>query len=118
MYNQIFFTNVLRTLKQQKMTQKELAHKTGLSLSFISDICNGQANPSLEKMEKIALVLHTPLSILLENTDLDSETLKELGFITEELPVGYERITAVLPKFRAFQVLQWEKEALRKLGYE
>ena len=69
MYNQILFTNVLRLLEEMGMTKNELAQKSGISVSFLSDLTNGKANPSLKIMEAIAEALETPLPTLLELTD-------------------------------------------------
>jgi transcriptional regulator with XRE-family HTH domain len=111
-YNQIFFTNVLRLLDEQDMTKSELAEQAGISVSFLSDLTNGKANPSLKIMEAIAEALHTALPALLEMTDLDQETLDALagGQALQSLPMGYKRVTAVLTEFQAFNVRQWDQE--------
>jgi len=70
-HNQIFFTNILRLLDERGMTKNELAAKADISVSFLSDLTNGKANPSLKIMEAIAEALETPLPTLLESTDLD-----------------------------------------------
>lgn len=51
LYNQIFFTNVLRLLDEHGLTKSELADAAGISESFLSDLTNGKANPSLKIME-------------------------------------------------------------------
>ena len=69
-------------------------------------------------MEKIAVALDVPLSFLLESTDLDREALEILrgGKVRAyDVPVGYERIVAILPEHRAFQVKKWAEEAREKL---
>ena len=90
------------------MTKQDLADKAGISISFLSDLTNGKANPSLKIMENISEALNTPLPLLLEATDLDSEALAELQgnsvAATRSLPPGYERVSVVLPEFPAFQV--------------
>ncbi|MBW9760766.1 helix-turn-helix domain-containing protein, partial [Escherichia coli] len=50
MYNLIFFTNILRLLEERDMTKQELSQKAGVSISFLSDLTNGKANPSLRVM--------------------------------------------------------------------
>jgi transcriptional regulator with XRE-family HTH domain len=42
-----------------KMTQQNLADKTALDLSYISDLENGKRNPSYETLYKVALALNT-----------------------------------------------------------
>ena len=117
MYNQIFFTNVLRLLDEQRMTKSELADKAGISVSFLSDLTNGKANPSLKIMEAIAEALDTALPVLLEMTDLDRATLDVLagGHALHSLPEGYVRLTAILTEFQGFTVRQWDNENRKRL---
>jgi transcriptional regulator with XRE-family HTH domain len=114
-YNQIFFTNVLRLLDELGITKNELSDRAGMSVSFLSDLTNGKANPSLKIMESIAKALDIPLPALLEITDLDKETLDILagGKAPSSLPDGFVRVTAILTEFQAFTVQQWD-EANRK----
>jgi transcriptional regulator with XRE-family HTH domain len=115
-YNQIFFTNVLRLLDEQGMTKHALSELAGMSVSFLSDLTNAKANPSLKIMESIAKALDTPLPALLEMTDLDRDTLDALagGKAPSSLPSGLVRVAAVLNEYQAFTVRQWD-EANRKL---
>jgi transcriptional regulator with XRE-family HTH domain len=78
-YNQIFFTNILRLLEERGMTKHDLADQAHISISFLSDLSNGKANPSLKIMAAIAEALETPLPTLLEWTDLDQESLDALA---------------------------------------
>ena len=116
-YNQIFFTNVLRLLDEQKMTKSELAEQAGISVSFLSDLTNGKANPSLKIMDAIARALGSALPALLEISDLDDETLDALagGKAIKSLPGGYVRVSAILTEFQAFNVMQWDQENRKKL---
>ena len=119
MYNQILFTNILRLLDERNMTKHELALRADISDSFLSDLTNGRANPSLRILEAIAVALETPLPLLLELTDLDKETLDELagGKAPRSLPHGFLRISAVLTEYQAFRVRQWDhinKDSVRK----
>lgn len=116
MHNQIFFTNILRLLDERGMTKDKLADAAGMSLSFLSDLTNGKANPSLKIMEAIARALDASLPALLEMTDLDRETLDALagGKPPSSLPNGLVRVAAVLTEYQAFTVRQWD-EANRKL---
>ncbi|MDN6888439.1 transcriptional regulator [Variovorax sp. CAN2819] len=118
MYIHIFYTNVLRLLDERGMSKQDLAEKAGISISFLSDLTNGKANPSLKIMQNIAEALDTPLPLLLESTDLDEETLLELspGIAGKSsLPPGFERVSAVLPSIQAFQVKQWAQAARKTL---
>ena len=116
MYNQIFFTNVLRLLDERDMTKSALSDLAEMSVSFLSDLTNAKANPSLKIMEAIAKALDTPLPALLEMTDLDRDSLDALagGKAPNSLPEGLTRVTAILTEYQAFMVLQWD-EANRKV---
>ena len=111
MYNQIFFTNVLRLLDELGISKNELSDRAGMSVSFLSDLTNGKANPSLKIMESIAKALDVALPALLEITDLDQESLDMLagGKAPNSLPPGYVRVAAVLTEYQAFQVRQWNE---------
>lgn len=117
MYNTIFFTNVLRILDELRMTKHELSERSGVSISFLSDLTTGKGNPSLKVMENIARALETPLPVLLEATDLDRATLDALsgGKALQSLPQGFERVSAILPSHKAFVVRRWGEETLKKL---
>jgi len=51
--------------KERKLTLKELSQKTGISLSFLSDIERGRRKPSTENAIKIANSLSIDVSLLL-----------------------------------------------------
>lgn len=99
------------------MTKDDLAKKSGVSISFVSDLTRGNGNPSLKTMEQIAEALETPLPLLLESTDLDRASLDELagGKMPSSLPPGYERVCVVLPEHRAYEVKKWGEETRKKL---
>jgi len=114
----IFFTNVLRILDERGITKNELSERSGVSISFLSDLTSGKANPSLKVMEAIANALETPLPLLLESTDLDRHTLDALagGKAPGGPPTGYEKVSAVLPEHLAFVVKKWSEGGRKKLG--
>ena len=117
MYKEIFFTNILRLLEEKHIQKSDLSKISGISPSFVSDLTNGKGNPSLKTMEAIALALDEPLPKLLEETDLDKASLNLLtdNKIISSLPKGYERLSVVLPGYRAYIVKQWDKEAYEKI---
>ena len=116
MYNQIFYTNILRLLNEQGMTKSDLSEKADVSISFLSDLTNGHANPSLKIMESIAAALDVSLPYLLESTDLDSESLALLygEKAPSSLPPGFERVNVVLPDHQAYTVKQWAESAKKR----
>ena len=47
-------TNIREYRKKQKLTMKELAERTGLSIGYISQVERGETEPSLSSLRKIA----------------------------------------------------------------
>jgi len=99
------------------MNKIDLAEKSKVSISFLSDLTTGKANPSLKVMESISKALDTPLPSLLESTDLPKKDLVALKWFNGQsgVPDGYERVTEILPLHRAYQVKRWGVEARKKL---
>jgi len=118
LYNQIFATNVARLLDELGMTKIELAERADISLSFLSDLTQDRGNPSLRIMEAIANALETPLPILLEQTSLSEEELKELmgGAPQSTLPKGFVHTCGTLTRFQAYQVRLWDTENKVKIS--
>lgn len=55
---------------QIKMTRRELAAQTGLSMSYVYFIENGERNPTITVACKIAQVLQQSLDVLFPPSDL------------------------------------------------
>lgn len=54
----------LRWLRQmQKLTLREAAERSGLSISFLSDMERGRTQPSLKTLQKLVSVYKAPISI-------------------------------------------------------
>lgn len=105
-YNLIYSLNLKKFLKQQHVTQKELAEKANLSKTTLTLIINGKYNPSLEVMSQISEVLGIPLFMFFINSE---EAMQQ-----QELKNGKVIITAIVSKFRAFQISQWHQESIPK----
>jgi transcriptional regulator with XRE-family HTH domain len=119
LYNQIFFTNVLRLIEERGWTKEQLSEISGVSISFISNLTNGRGNPSLRIMEQLADALDTPLPALLETTDLDQRILEQLSNGKwSGLPNGYQRLSVVLTDYHAYTVKKWAEEDQLKLMEE
>ena len=60
---------MLEFRSEQKLTQQELAARTGINRSDISKIENGNANPSLKTMKRLAAAMgeESPYIICLKN---------------------------------------------------
>ena len=53
----------------QDLTQEELANRSGLHRTYITDVERGNRNISIESIEKIASALRTPLSALFARSE-------------------------------------------------
>ena len=87
-HSQKIAVKVLRTLREMKMKQKELAEKIGVSPQQISKIIKGKENLTLETISKLENALNVNL-ILSENKP--AKTIKEY-IIKKEfvyVPVSY-----------------------------
>jgi len=60
-----FAANVRRLRAKKKLSQKALADKVGISVSYVSMLERGQRSPPLETIERMAKALAvTPASLL------------------------------------------------------
>jgi transcriptional regulator with XRE-family HTH domain len=60
-----FAANVQRLRSKKKLSQKALADKIGISVSYVSMLERGQRSPPLETIEKMAKALGvTPANLL------------------------------------------------------
>jgi transcriptional regulator with XRE-family HTH domain len=108
MYSEIYLFNLLKLLKEKGYTKAQLSELSGISPSFISELTNGKANPSLAKLEKIANSLNVPLYEMLLPDNINPKDL--IYTKPESLPDGVVKITAILPAHKAFIVKKWESE--------
>ncbi len=60
-----FASNVRRLREKKKLSQKSLADKVGISVSYVSMLERGQRSPPLETIEKMAKALGVPAASLL-----------------------------------------------------
>jgi transcriptional regulator with XRE-family HTH domain len=60
-----FAGNVRKLRSKKKLSQKVLADKVGISVSYVSMLERGQRSPPLDMLEKVARALGvTPVSLL------------------------------------------------------
>ena len=65
----------IRALRKEKgLTLKQLSKKSGLSISFISDIENNRRNPNLDNLNKLAISLNTSADKILSNDSENNTT--------------------------------------------
>lgn len=118
MYYEIFTGNVLRLLDEKQMTKQALSHKAGMSISFLSDLTNGKANPSLKIMAAIASALDVTLPALLQTPDAAPAVQQASGSyrVGRRLPSGLSHVAAVLTEYQAFHVRQWDQANRKTLA--
>ena len=68
---------ILDICKKQKITQKELAEKIGMSAVGLSKAING--NPTIDTLEKIANALGVHISELFEQPETDTMSCPHCG---------------------------------------
>ncbi len=77
----IFAKNLKFRRKKLKLTQADLAKKTGVSPSFITEIENGRKAPSFSNIEKFSNILNAPAWSFF----IDSENNFEQNYSKKEL---------------------------------
>lgn len=79
---QVFAENIRAYRKQARITQEELAEKSGLHRTYIGGIEQQRINVSLKNIEKIAKALHIdPALLLMHNSAITrAETLEDHAF--------------------------------------
>lgn len=68
----IFQRNLIETLNRKQMTQSELARRSGITQSSISDYINGKYEPKQDKVDRIAAALDISPSFLVGKTGDES----------------------------------------------
>lgn len=69
--------------RTKKMSQENLAEKSGISFKYVSSIERGKENPTLDTFIKMSLALDTEISELFNYTG--SKTPRELKRVVAEL---------------------------------
>lgn len=87
MNSELFCVRLKEIRKQRKMTQQELAEKSGIPSTSISHIEAGSRKPSLENFYKLVVVLNVSADYLLGRTDQYADFGKDaLSKSIQELP--------------------------------
>lgn len=113
-------------MQEREISKNELAQMADVSVSFVSDITNGKANPSLKIMKALADALNMPLPLLLLDpagelwTMLSSWSLKDRKpdpvFNARKIEPGFEEVRVILPASKAYVVKQWAESGKRRVG--
>ena len=77
--------------KERKLTLKDLAEKTGVSISFLSQVERGKSSVTLESLKKIADALDVNPSVFFAKDDLqDDLTTRRQRFYYKDLSYGIQ----------------------------
>ncbi|MGG0237754.1 helix-turn-helix domain-containing protein [Bacillus rhizoplanae] len=110
--------NIYRFRKNRGLTLSELAERAGISKSYLSNIeRNINQNPSIQVMEKIALVLEADLNTLLEtkiNVKKKQQIEREwIDFVYELKKAGIDK-----EEIREYKILidfiKWQNSEVNK----
>jgi transcriptional regulator with XRE-family HTH domain len=83
----------IREIREAKrLTQDQLAERTGISKGFLSDVENGKRNVSSEYLLRIANALNASVDYLLRGTTEVSTGSREPIVIPQELSAAAERL--------------------------
>ena len=86
--------------ESNKMTVRELAIKSNLSPSYISGIENNKANPTIDKLKKIADALNVPVKTLIVGEEIEGDN-KDLLFKISKLDSNdKEMIKKMIERFK------------------
>lgn len=82
--------NILKTLrKERKMTLKELAASTAVSISFLSQVERGKSSVTLESLRKISDALNVDPSVFFSESEDAEERIDRLEpFFYKDLSMG------------------------------
>lgn len=85
----------IKTLrKERKLTQKELAHKIGVTASTVTKYENGQLEPKIEVLNKIATNFNISVSTLIEDNNSKKELCIKHRLLSLRESFNNEEITA------------------------
>ncbi|PHA03097.1 transcriptional regulator [Bacillus pseudomycoides] len=110
--------NIYRFRKNRGLTLSELAERAGISKSYLSNIeRNINQNPSIQVMEKIALVLEADLNTLIEtkkNVEKKQQIEREwIDFVYELKKAGIDK-----EEIREYKILidfiKWQNSGVNK----
>jgi XRE family transcriptional regulator, regulator of sulfur utilization len=107
---------MLRKLrKEQRLTLLDVKERTGLSVSFLSDIERGRTNPSLDSLQKLSDFYDVPITTLL--MEQPKEPLPGFAEFVEEVNPSEEMKEILLSIERRAEERALTKEDWKKFYY-
>ncbi|MGI6031355.1 MAG: helix-turn-helix domain-containing protein [Eubacteriales bacterium] len=77
--------------KQNNISLRELAQRTGVSKTTLSDLENNAKNPSLDTLDKVARAFHMTPADLLQETDTPEDLVTSARDSSSELLAGLSK---------------------------
>ena len=71
----VFAKNLTKLLKENDITRLWIADKMGVSSSTVSDWCNGNKAPRMDKIQRLAELLNVPVSVLTSSAISEEELM-------------------------------------------
>jgi transcriptional regulator with XRE-family HTH domain len=103
----------IREIRETKrLTQDQLAEKTGISKGFLSDVENGKRNISSEYLLRIANALNASVDYLLRGTTESLSSNREPIVIPPELSAAAERLD--LTYSQAIELLEAHRSVIAR----
>lgn len=103
--------------KDRKLTLKQLAEETGVSISFLSQVERGKSSVTLESLRKIADALHVDPSVFFAEQDAPDWTSRLERFYYKDLTHGVKEANFV-PVLVTLQPGDSEGNPFAHSGYE
>ena len=104
--------------KERKLTLKDLATETGLSISFLSQVERGKSSVTLESLKKIADALHVNPSVFFAKDDFqDDFSVRPEGFFYKDLSDGVQN-ASFAPILVSLQPKEHKGNAFSHDGHE
>lgn len=78
-------SRIKKVRKEQKMTLKTLAEKTGFSISFLSQLERGKSSATLESLKKISLALEVNPGFFFAEVEEEERVVRRSALETEKM---------------------------------
>lgn len=78
-----FADQLIQARKMRRLSQQQLARRSGISQQAISKLESGKSSPSEYTIRQLAAALHVPMSALLEEEQIKKPTAESDGLMTD-----------------------------------
>ena len=96
--------------QENGLTLRNISEKSGLSVSFLSDIENDRRRPSLDRLTDLAKGLETTVSYLLGEEELKEKDKKKTIYSLDDKSMQFREVLAKIDDFDSWR--EEDKEEL------